>query len=171
MDAPLLQIKFYIPATRNEFVARPRLIERLNGGLQGRLTLISAPAGFGKTTLISDWLGQRDRPAAWLSLDENDNVPTRFLTYFIAALQQIKADIGQTAQSQLQSPSLEVPLTILINEIIACQPQFVLVLDDYHLISAAPIHQALTFLLDNSPPKAQPSSADRPTNQKRGRIL
>ncbi len=152
MDAPLLQTKFYIPATRNEFVARPRLIERLDQGLHGKLTLISAPAGFGKTTLISDWLGQRDRPAAWLSLDEHDNVPTRFLTYFIAALQQIAADIGQTAQSQLQSPSLEVPLTILINDITACQHQFVLVLDDYHLISAAPIHQALTFLLDNSPP-------------------
>lgn len=155
MDVPLLQTKLYIPPTRNEFVARPRLIEKLNQGLPGKLTLISAPAGFGKTTLLSDWLRQIDRPTTWLSLDENDNTPTRFLTYFIAALQGVEAEIGKTAHSQLQLPQpppLEVLLTILINDMIAFAQQFVLVLDDYHLIDAAPLHQALTFLLDNSPP-------------------
>lgn len=155
MDAPLLQTKLYIPATRNELVARTRLIKKLNQGMHGKLTLISAPAGFGKTTLISDWLGQLDWPATWLSLDENDNAPTRFLTYFIAALQHLEAEIGQTLQSQFQSPhspSFKVPLTILINDIIAFEQQFILVLDDYHLINASPIHQALTFFLDNSPP-------------------
>ena len=152
MDVPLLQTKLYIPVIRKDFVARPRLIERMNKGLHGKLTLISAPAGFGKTTLLSDWLGQIDRPATWLSLDENDNDPTRFLAYVIAAFQHIEAEIGQTAQSQLQSPSFEIPLTILINDIVAFEQQFVLVLDDYHLIDASPIHQALIFLLDNSPP-------------------
>jgi LuxR family maltose regulon positive regulatory protein len=151
MDIPLLQTKFYVPAIRNDFVARPRLIERLNRGLHGKLTLISAPACFGKTTLLSDWLGQIDRPFSWLSLDENDNDPTRFLTYFVAALQHIEAKIGQTVQSQLQSLSFEVPLTILINDIIAFQQQIVVVLDDYHLIDASPVHHALTFLLDNCP--------------------
>lgn len=154
MDRPLLQTKFYIPTPRREFVARPRLIERLNRGLHGKLTLISAPAGFGKTTLVSNWLGHHDWPVAWLSLDENDNTPTRFLTYFIAALQYIDAQLGQTAQSQLQSPHpppSELLLTILINDLFAFKQQLVLVLDDYHLITASPIHQSLTFLLDNSP--------------------
>jgi len=155
MDIPLLQTKLYIPTVRRDFVARPRLIEKLNQGLQGKLTLISAPAGFGKTTLISEWLGQREWPVVWLSLDENDNIPTRFLAYFIAALQSIDAQLGQTAQRHLQSPhlpSFDVLLTFLINDIIACAQQVVLVLDDYHLIDAPAIHQSLTFFLDNSPP-------------------
>ena len=155
MDIPLLQTKLYIPTVRRDFVARPRLIEKLNQGLQGKLTLISAPAGFGKTTLISEWLGQREWPVAWLSLNENDNTPTRFLAYFIAALQSIDAQLGQTAQIDLQSPhlpSFDVLLTFLINDIIACAQQVVLVLDDYHLIDAPVIHQSLTFFLDNSPP-------------------
>ena len=91
MPAPILATKLYIPPPRPEIVLRPRLIERLNeGSVAGRkLTLISAPAGFGKTTLVSEWVASCGRPVAWLSLDEGDNDPIRFLTYFIAALQTI----------------------------------------------------------------------------------
>ena len=104
MDMPLLQTKLYIPPTRAEIVARPRLIERLNEGLHQKLTLLCAPAGFGKTTLVSDWLQQLNIPTTWLSLDESDNDPVRFLAYFIAALQKIEANIGKGALSALQSP-------------------------------------------------------------------
>ena len=88
---PILQTKLYIPPIRPELVSRPRLIERLNAGLPAgrKLTLVSAPAGFGKTTLVSEWVARCERPAAWLSLDEGDNDPTRFLTYLVAALQTL----------------------------------------------------------------------------------
>ncbi len=107
---------------RPKTVLRPRLIERLNEGLHCKLTLISAPAGFGKTTLVSEWLAGIGSPAAWLSLDEGDNDPTRFLTYFIAALQTIAPEIGAGVLAALQSPqppSIELILTILLNEIAA----------------------------------------------------
>jgi LuxR family maltose regulon positive regulatory protein len=173
---PLLKTKLYIPTTRPELVSRPRLIERLNASLHRKLTLISAPAGFGKTTLVSEWvqaLGGATPPIAiaWLSLDESDNDPTRFLTYFIAALQTlalpvlspvegsqvegIEAEIGQSALSALQSPQpppTEAILTALINEIAAILDRILLVLDDYHLIEAQPIHDTLTFLLRHLPP-------------------
>jgi LuxR family maltose regulon positive regulatory protein len=162
MTTPLLTTKLYIPPTRPEFVSRPRLIERLSEGLHRKLTLVSAPAGFGKTTLVSDWLRQLDVPIAWVSLDESDNDPVRFLTYFVAALQTIEArqepagDIGQGALGMLQSPQLpptEAVLTSLINDIAAIPDRFVLVLDDYHLIETQPIHDALTFLLEHLPPQ------------------
>ena len=111
MAAPLLTTKLYIPPVRPNIVRRPRLIKQMNDGLLGqrgdfarKLTLISAPAGFGKTTLASEWLAGCPQPAAWLSLDESDNDPPRFLAYFIGALQTIEADIGQGALSALQSP-------------------------------------------------------------------
>ena len=95
MSTPILATKLYIPPPRPELVLRPRLIERLNEGLHRKLTLISAPAGFGKTTLVSEWVAERaDRPVAWLSLDEGDNDPTRFLTYLVAALQTL--DLSRT---------------------------------------------------------------------------
>jgi LuxR family maltose regulon positive regulatory protein len=121
-----LQTKLYIPPNRPNLVPRLRLIEKLNRGLDGKLTLLSAPAGFGKTTLVGEWVGQSELPVAWLSLDKADNDPTRFLTYFIAALQQINPDIGQTAQGMLQSPSVanttapplaEALMTTFINDI------------------------------------------------------
>ena len=89
MSTPILATKLYIPPPRPKVVLRPRLIERLNEGLHRKLTLISAPAGFGKTTLVSEWVAGCERPAAWLSLDEGDNDPTRFLAYLVAALQTI----------------------------------------------------------------------------------
>ena len=97
MITPLLTTKLYIPTVqrRERVVPRPRLIERVNAGLNGKLTLISAPAGFGKTTLVSEWVAGCERPAAWLSLDEGDNDLARFLAYLIGALQTIEGDIGQ----------------------------------------------------------------------------
>ena len=160
MSTPILATKLYIPSPRPNVVLRPRLIERLNQGLwQSRgfvrkLTLISAPAGFGKTSLVSEWLHQSEIPAVWLSLDEGDNDLTRFLAYLIAALQIVEADLGSGALSLLQSPQpppTELILTSLINKVAATAQDFILVLDDYHVIQIRPIHDALTFLLDHLP--------------------
>ena len=156
MEMPLLQTKLYIPQLRPNLIPRPRLIERLNEGLHRSLTLISAPAGFGKTTLIIDWLRQIDLPAGWLSLDEGDNDLARFLTYFIAALQQIEAEFGQTGQELVRSPQLPSPEALmisLINDMATFTAEFVLVLDDYHVIDAQPVHEALTFLVQHIPPQ------------------
>ena len=107
---PLLATKFYVPPSRPEMVSRPRLVELVNAGLHRKLTLISAPAGFGKTTLLSEWVGVCQRPVAWLSLDEGDNDPARFMAYLVAALETIESaretmgPIGQTVLAALQSP-------------------------------------------------------------------
>src|SRR5512141_1160343 len=103
MPASILATKLYIPPARTKVVPRPRLIERLNEGLSAgrKLTLISAPAGFGKTTLVSEWLAGCERHVAWLSLDEGDNDPTRFLAYLVSALQTIAADVGKEALAAL----------------------------------------------------------------------
>jgi len=155
---PILQTKLHIPPIRPELVSRPRLIERLNAGLPvGRkLTLVSGPAGFGKTTLVSEWVAGCGRPAAWLSLDKGDNDPTRFLAYLVAALQTIAANTGEGVLGVLQSPQRppsESILTALLNEIITIPDDFVLVLDDYHVIDARPVDNALTFLLEHLPPQ------------------
>src|SRR5713101_6209384 len=133
MSTPILATKLYIPGLRPNVVSRPRLIERLNEGLHRKLALISAPAGFGKTTLVSEWVAGCERPVAWLSLDEGDNDPTRFLTYLVAALQTIAANIGKGVLGLLQSPQpppTESILTALLNEIAIVTNNFVLVLDD-----------------------------------------
>ena len=174
MVTSLLATKLYIPPPRPNLVSRPRLIERLDEGLHlgHQLTLISAPAGFGKTTLLSEWVHSCGWPVAWVSLDEGDNDLARYLAYFVAALQTIGpvlsrspersegsaegASIGEGVLSAFQAPQplpLESILTGLINEIAAIQEQFVLVLDDYHVIEAEVIHNALTFLLDHLPPQ------------------
>jgi LuxR family maltose regulon positive regulatory protein len=136
------------------------LIDRLNQGLQvgHKLILISAPAGFGKTTLVSEWVTGGKRPVAWFSLDEGDNDSTRFLTYLIAAVQTIDANIGEGVLAVLQShqpPPTETVLTALLNEISTIPDSFVLVLDDYHLIDTKPVDDALTFLLEYLPPQMQ----------------
>jgi LuxR family maltose regulon positive regulatory protein len=167
MSTPLLTTKLFIPPTRPELVPRPRLIEQLNDGLHRKLTLISAAAGFGKTTLVTDWLDnvrldvknetQAKNKIAWLSLDEGDNDLVRFLTYFIAALNQIKgieATFGKGTLSMLlspQPPPIETILTSLINELATISVRIIFVLDDNHLIEAQPIHDALTFLLEHQP--------------------
>ena len=109
MSTPILATKLYIPRLRPHVVIRPRLIERLNEGLHRKLTLIAAPAGFGKTTLVSAWAEGIERPVAWLSLDDQDNDPTRFLRYLVAALQTIAADVGEGVVGALQSPQPPPP--------------------------------------------------------------
>jgi LuxR family maltose regulon positive regulatory protein len=158
MSTPILATKLYIPPPRSKIVLRPHLIERLNEGPSAsrKLTLISAAAGFGKTTLVSEWVAVCERPAAWLSLDEGDNDPTRFLTYLVAALQTIEANIGAGILNVLQSPQpppIESILTALLNEITTVLDHFIFVLDDYHVIDSKPIDEALIFLLEHLPPQ------------------
>jgi LuxR family maltose regulon positive regulatory protein len=161
MSMPLLTTKLHIPPCRPGFVSRPRLVDRLEEGLRmgRRLALLSAPAGFGKTTLLSEWIHrarQETLPVAWLSLDEDDNDPARFLTYLVAALQGVQPDLGEGILSALRSPqppSLEVLLVALANEIASLPgtTAYLLVLDDYHVTKARPVHQALAWLLEHLP--------------------
>jgi LuxR family maltose regulon positive regulatory protein len=162
MSVQILATKLYIPPPRSTIVLRPRLIEQLNEGLHHTpgVMLISAPAGFGKTALVSEWAAGPcqvcERPVAWLSLDEGDNDPTRFLTYLVAALQTIEPKIGKGVLAILESPQpppTESILTTLLNEIAAIPDHFILVLDDYHLIDAKPVDYALTFLVEHIPPQ------------------
>jgi LuxR family maltose regulon positive regulatory protein len=152
---PIVATKLYLPPLRPNVVSRPRLIERLNEGLHRKLTLISAPAGFGKTTLISAWVKGINQPTAWLSLDEGENDPTRFLTYLVAALQTIATTLGEGVLRMLQSPQpppLEAILTALLNDLTTIKDPFVLVLDDYHVIDAQPVDQVLAYLVTHLPP-------------------
>lgn len=156
MAVPILTTKLYIPPPRPQVVLRPRLLAQLTAGLNHKLTLISAPAGFGKTTLISEWVNHRQRPVAWLSLDEQDSDPQRFITYFVAALRTIDPEVGQAVFGLLQSPQPPTPeavLTTLLNEIASISTNFILVLDDYHLLESQAIDQALTFLIEHLPPQ------------------
>jgi LuxR family maltose regulon positive regulatory protein len=160
MSSPILATKLFIPPPPPKVVLRPRLIERLNEGHPaGRtlgVTLISAPAGFGKTTLVSEWITSCGRPAAWLSLDEGDNDSTHFLTYLVAALRTIAPNIGEGMWAVIQSPQpppTESILTTLLNEITTISGNFILVLDDYHVIDARPVDHALTFLVEHLPPQ------------------
>ncbi len=153
---PILATKLFIPNPRHNIITRPRLKELLDRGLNGKLSLISAPAGFGKTTLAAEWAANCGRPAAWLSLDEQDSLPTRFLAYLTAALQKIEAGFGESVLAMLQSPqppSTQAILTALINEIAALPEPFVLVLDDYHAIDSKAVDDALAFLLGHLPPQ------------------
>src|SRR5215211_3333363 len=156
MSAPILATKLYIPPPQPKVILRPRLIERLNEGLHRKLTLVSAPAGFGKTTLLGEWVAACERESAWLSLDEGDNDPTRFLAYLIAALQTIAPNIGEGVLEVLQSPQpppTESILTALLNEIDTVPDDFVLVLDDYHVIDGSAVDEALSFVLEHLPPR------------------
>jgi LuxR family maltose regulon positive regulatory protein len=161
MSGPLLTTKLFVPPPRPNRVPRPRLIRGLDEGLRlgRRLTLLSAPAGFGKTSLLSDWVSQHKGPVAWLSLDDGDNEPTRFWTYLVAALQTVHADLGQGSLQLLQAaqpPSARGILNPLLNEIAALAQtpptiDIVLVLDDYHLISAPQIQEGIATLLEHQP--------------------
>jgi len=161
LPAQILTTKLYVPRTRPTLVPRPRLTERLNAGLSGMLTLIAAPAGFGKTTLLSDWLPTAGRPAAWLALDAEDNDLSSFLHYLVAALQTIAPAIGNAALALLRSPQAPAPealITALLNDIAgptdgAAFPPSILVLDDYHVITAPPVQQAAGFLVEHLPPQ------------------
>lgn len=158
MAIPILATKLYIPPPPFKTVARLRLLDRLNDGLAAgrKLTLVSAPAGFGKSTLVSEWLASCRRPAAWLSLDEQDSAPVRFLLYLTSAMQQISPGAGVEVLEILQSPQpppVESILTALLNEFAAIPDSFVVVLDDYHVLDAPSIDDALTFLIEHLPPQ------------------
>jgi LuxR family maltose regulon positive regulatory protein len=158
MSTTLLATKLFVPPPRPRVVLRPELILRLNEGLSvsHKLTLISAPAGFGKTTLVSEWVAGCKRPVAWLSLDEADNDLSRFLTYLVAALQRVESKIGAGALGAIQSPQpppSESILMTLLNEITTIPDNFILVLDDYHMIDSKPVDNVISFLLEHLPPQ------------------
>jgi LuxR family maltose regulon positive regulatory protein len=172
MSETLLRTKLFVPPLRPNLVPRPHLIDRLNQGLKPghKLTLVSAPAGFGKTTLVSEWVAGCGRPASWLSLDEEDNDPTRFLSYLVAALQTIAArqsplaNIGEGLLAVLQSPQsppTQLILTALLNEITTIPEDFILVLDDYHVIESQEVDEALTFFLEHLPRQVHLAIASR----------
>lgn len=154
MSEILLQTKLFKPAQRPSLISRTHLIEKLNIGLNGSITLVSAPAGFGKTTLISSWLPQIEQPAAWLSLDASDNEPAEFLRYLVAALEKVTA-VDPILVELLQSEKIPAPhlvFTHLLNSL-AAQPQsLILVLEDFHVITDSAILDGLAFLLDHAPP-------------------
>ena len=161
VPAPLLETKLYVPRSRRGLVPRPRLSERLDRGTASKLTLVSAPAGFGKTTLLTEWLAAGpaapadERLAAWLSLDRADNDPASFWTYVIAALRTVASGVGESALALLQAPQpppIETVLTALLNDLGAIAGDIVLVLDDYHVIDARDVQDGMAFLLDHLPP-------------------
>jgi LuxR family maltose regulon positive regulatory protein len=158
MATQLLATKLHIPPRRPNRVLRPRLMAQVGEALRlrHRLTLVSAKAGSGKTTLVSEWLHQQERPATWLSLDANDNDPQRFFSYLIAALQELGIKIGQAVLTQFETPQLPQAATLvaeLINDVATSSRSFLLVLDDYHLVQNEWIHQAIGFLAEHQPPK------------------
>ncbi len=155
----MLETKLYVPRPRRGLVPRPRLSERLSRGTASKLTLISAPAGFGKSTLLAEWLATistDERSVAWLSLDEADNQPARFWTYVVTALRTIAPEVGTTALSLLQGPqppSIEMTLATLLNDLGAASGDVVLVLDDYHEVDSPEIQVGMSYLLENLPPQ------------------
>jgi class 3 adenylate cyclase len=153
---PLLATKLYIPRARPTLLLRPRLLARLDASLAGgRYTLLSAPAGAGKTSLLATWLARVGRPVAWLALDEHDHDAHQLLRYLIAALQIVAPSCGRTALAWLDAPPSPPPETILtplVNDLAALPAPCLLVLDDYHLVRAPAIHAVLAFLLDHLPP-------------------
>ncbi len=153
MDQILLATKLYPPVIRENLVHRARLVDQLQAGLSAeagfgrKLTLISAPAGYGKSILAAEWLATAPAPAVWLSLDESDNDPARFLAYLLAAFQGVNASLGVVAQAMLQAPQpppSEVVLTALLNDLAAAEP-LILVLDDYHAIHNQHIHKLVAY--------------------------
>ena len=158
MAGPLLETKLHIPRWRRSLVARPRLSERLSRGAESALTLVSAPAGFGKTTLLAEWLAVAaadERSVAWLSLDQRDNDPALFWTYLVAALNTGVPGVGSGALSVLQPPQPpnEAGLVALLNDLDAISNDVVLVLDDYHVIDARDVQDGMAFLLEHLPPQ------------------
>jgi LuxR family maltose regulon positive regulatory protein len=154
---PLLKTKLNMPPQRSNMVLRPRLISKLEGVLQRpqQLILISAKAGSGKTSLVSEWAHRKGQPTAWFSIDANDNDPRRFFSYLLAALQKLDPNIGQVVLSQLESPQLppvEALVIEIINDLTRSSLSFILALDDYHLIQNESIHQAIAFLTEHQPP-------------------
>ncbi|AWX54908.1 LuxR family transcriptional regulator [Brevibacillus brevis] len=156
MTIPIVTTKLYMPPSRLKTVTRHRLIEKLNEGLNRKLTVISAPAGSGKTTLVSEWLVSGDRPFAWISMDDGDNDPARFLTYLFTALRNIDPNIGSGIFPLLHSPQplpIELMITTLLHEIITIPNSFVLVFDDYHVLKTGPLDDAISLMLERMSPQ------------------
>jgi LuxR family maltose regulon positive regulatory protein len=176
VDYPLLRTKLNVPLPRSNWINRPHLLKKLDKVAEGTLVLVSAPPGFGKTALLSEWIHQSGFAAAWVSLDTSDNDPARFLRYVINALQTVEKNIGRTALAELESPQLPTPdrlLTNLINDIATLPDQMVLVLDDYHLIDDPQIHSMVEFILDHLPSQlylAIATRADPPLSIARLRV-
>ena len=150
----MLLTKLHIPPAGNNIVHRSELFEKLNLGLSRKLVLISAPAGFGKTTVVSDWIYQNKIPAAWFSLDNGDNDPVDFLSYISSGIQSIHSEFGQSALKLLNSPnrpSVESIASLLINEILNIKQNFLLVLDDFHLIKSNEVIKLVSYLLEHIP--------------------
>jgi len=159
-----LTTKLYLPPARQTLVDRPGLLDQLKDGLRGKLTLVSAPAGFGKTSLVAAWRKDCETPLAWVSLDEEDNEPLRFLDYLIGALQMVDNDLGDESAELLRrsnAPPLKVVLTSLLNEINAYDKEFVMAFDDYHVIHEHGIHDALSYLIERLAPHAHALIATR----------
>jgi LuxR family maltose regulon positive regulatory protein len=150
---PLLATKLHVPRTRRGLVARPRLVHKLTEGLQGELTVVCAPAGFGKTALLADWTQRSGQAVAWLSLDAGDNDPGRFWRHVAAALEGVRAAAGRQPGAVLQSApgSFPAAVTTLVNDLADAPGKVVLVLDDYHLIESQALHQSLSLLLEHLP--------------------
>ena len=159
--SPLVETKLFVPPPRGDAVARPRLTELLDQGRRARLTLVSAPAGFGKTTLLARSLAapaDRRRSVAWLSLEEGDSQPARFWTYLVTAIQRAVPGVGDSALALLQAvqPPLDSVLATLINELSARAADLDLVLDDYHLVDNPDLQPGMAFLLEHLPPAGPP---------------
>jgi LuxR family maltose regulon positive regulatory protein len=166
----LLETKFYPPRSPRDLVPRPRLRDSLDRGTRSKLMLVSAPAGFGKSTMLAQWLdaepaaGTTERSAAWLSLDRDDNDPASFWTYVIAALRTAVPGIGETALGLLQAPLptlIQTVLTTLLNDLGALERDAVLVLDDYHVINSREVHEGMAFLIDHLPSRLHMVIASR----------
>ena len=162
MTTPLLETKFYVPGSRRALVPRPRLSQRMDRAVASKLTLVSAPAGFGKTTMLGEWLVAEppgltsERSVAWLSLDRGDNALASFWGYVIAALRRVAPEVGATTLSLLQSPEplpIQTVLTTLINDLGDLANDLVLVLDDFHLIDGRDVQDGMAFLLEHLPPQ------------------
>jgi len=150
----MIATKLHIPSTSINLVHRSHLFEKMDNGLKRKLTLISAPAGFGKTTVISDWISQNKIPSVWYSIDKRDNDPVEFLTYIIAGIQTIEKDFGQSSLKLLKAPhrpNTESIAGLLINDILSIEKDFILVLDDFHLINTKEVFELMKFLLENIP--------------------
>jgi LuxR family maltose regulon positive regulatory protein len=158
---PLLQAKLLAPHTLSGLVARPRVSACLDASLQGKLTLVTAPAGFGKTTAVAEWVRQRDLPVAWLSLDSGDNDPVRFWSYLAAALGGLQPRVGAGLEAMLRSstdPPWETTISLLIDDLAAAVPfDFALVLDDYHVITEPLIHNTFFFFVRYAPERRKDS--------------
>jgi LuxR family maltose regulon positive regulatory protein len=166
MPGPLLDTKMHIPRRRRGVMARSRLSDRLNAGWDSKVTLISAPAGFGKTTVLTEWLADASSEglsSAWLSLDDADNDPVLFWTYLVLALDSAAAGVGAGARALLRSPQppMDAVLTTLINDLDVLTNDVVLVLDDYHVIEAPGVHEGMTFFLEHLPAQVHVVIASR----------